>query len=349
MTMTERRDDMLELDACLARVPMPDALEARIIAASTVGAVRPSPVRRSLVVGLAFATGVAMTVLALRGWTPEPEPTVTAKSLAPTVPEPEPELEERVQPAPGLSLISEACAWSSSDELLRFEAGCRIRLAQPAMELEIWAPTRLSPIADGVAVHDGAVLFSVEHVDDHDRPARVAVSGGTIEVLGTRFAIHQARDDGHVDLIDGAIRFRRLDGEVEAVEPGQRYRWGGATPEPSEASEPPQPHAPDPGEAPTQPEPDTSGSLADGLAEVARLRRAGEIDAAIAKLDMLAREQSDPRTLEVISYERGTLVERSTTASRACEFWSEHLRRFPSGRYDDEVERRLAQLECVPE
>ena len=78
------------------------------------------------------------------------------------------------------------------------------------------------------------------------------------------------------------------------------------------------------------------------------MRRAGDLDAAISKLDALAREQSDARTLEVISYERGTLVERSATAATACETWFEHRRSFPSGRYDKEIERRLEQLECVP-
>ena len=75
MMMTEMRDDLSELDACLARVPMPDGLEARIVAATTVRAVGPSPMRRSLVVGLAFATGVAVTVVALRGWLSRRTPT----------------------------------------------------------------------------------------------------------------------------------------------------------------------------------------------------------------------------------------------------------------------------------
>jgi hypothetical protein len=351
--MTER-DDMLELDACLTRVPMPAGLEARIVAATTLRAVAPSPVARPLLVGLAFAAGVVLTVLALRGWTPDAESDagVAAESFTPPVPEPsEDQLSRADQPAPGLSLTSENCEWSRSDELLRFEAGCRLQLAQPAMELEIWAPTRLQPIADGVAVREGEVMFLVEHVEDPERPARVGVSGGTIEVIGTRFVISQARDAGHVDLLEGAIRFRRLDGEVEAVDPGQRYGWSTAIPEATSdlsdlIEEPaPLPRAPvDPVE-PAEPK----AELAEGLAEVARLRRAGELDAAIAKLDALAREQSDARTLEVISYERGTLVERSAARSSACEVWNEHRRRFPGGRYDLEVERRIGQLQCVPE
>jgi hypothetical protein len=50
----------------------------------------------------------------------------------------------------------------------------------------------------------------------------------------------------------------------------------------------------------------------------------------------------------VISYERGTLLERSASADTACQFWLEHRRNYPSGRYEREVDGRLAQLDCVP-
>lgn len=356
------RDDMIELDACLGRVPMPAGLEARIVAAT---ALRPagrsvgrSVGRRSLVVGLAFAAGVVLTVLALRDWTPDTERpasvVVEAPSPEPSQAEPsQAELASATQPAsdlaPGLSLTSDACEWSQSDELLHFAAGCRLRLAQPAMDLEIWTPTRLQPIAGGVAVREGDVMFVVEHIEDRERPARVEVSGGTIEVIGTRFAIRQARGagrqahaEGHVDLLEGAIQFRRPNGEVEAIEAGQRYGWSASAPEPtSDSTDAPTPRPPS--------APDSKAKLAEGLAEVARLRRAGDFTAAIAKLDALAREQSDLRTLEVISYERGTLVERSAATSSACKSWVEHRQRFPSGRYDLDVERRISQLDCVPE
>jgi hypothetical protein len=348
MSMTERREDMIELDACLARVPMPEQLEARIVAATTVRAVEPSPARRSLILGLAFASGVALTWLVLRdrSMEPEPDPVEVAidTSAGPSDPDP-----LTVEPTPGLSLLSDACTWSKSDEVLRFEAGCRIRLAQPGMELEIWSPTRLRPLADGVAVDEGELMFVVDHVADPSRPARVNVSGGAIEVLGTRFAVHQAEHAGHVDLLDGAIQFRGHDGEIELIEPGQRYRWSAPAPhQPSPATELPTPRRPEP-ETPVQP-PATSAesSLAEGLAEVARLRRAGDLDGAIAKLDALAREQSKhPRALESISYERGTLVERSSTPASACSYWSNHRHSFPRGRYDGAVERRLEQLGCA--
>jgi hypothetical protein len=341
-TMAERRDDLLELDACLARVPMPEGLEARIIAATTLHTASPSPVRRALVVGVAFAAGVMLTVLALRDRPADPQPiaNVTDEPAAvaePATPEPV------LQPALGWSLTSADCEWSQSDEWLRFEAGCRVHLAQPTMDLEIWTPTHLRRIENGVSVREGEVMFMVAHVDDPERPARVAVSGGTIEVLGTRFAISQARDAGHVDLLEGAIRFRRLDGELDAIEPGHRYHWSTATLERQAPRH-------DPAKTAEQPESAAAGTdLAAALAEVARLRRAGELEAAIVKLDELAREQSDARTLEVISYERGTLVERSAVTSTACESWYGHRRRFPDGRYDVEVERRIEQLQCVPE
>jgi hypothetical protein len=344
--MSDLRDDLGELDACLARVPVPEGLEARIVAATTLQRVGPSSVRRSSVLVLAFAAGVLLAVLALRE-----RPTLPPD--VPTVSEPSIEVPRFVPPTPvvgadageqqagsGLTIVSERCTWSRTDARLNFAAGCRMRLAEPAMDIEIWAPTQLEVLATSVAIHDGVALFFVDPVADRHTPARVGVSGGTIEILGTRFVVSQARARGHVDLIEGAIRFRRLDGGLDDVEAGRRYQWSSPAVEADASSNADDQVLPSPHEQiPT--------SLADNLAKVARLRRAGELAAAIAKLDALAREQHDARTLEVISYERGTLVERSASTDAACQSWLEHRRNYPRGRYDREIDNRLAKLDCL--
>jgi hypothetical protein len=349
--MSDLREDLHELDACLARVPVPEGLETRIVAATTMQRVGPSSMRRSTGLALAFAAGVLLTVWALRdhqaprdGQTLPPElPTVSEAAIeVPPTPIVEPDASAQ-QPATdltGLTIMSESCIWSRADERLQLAAGCAVRLAEPAMDIEIWAPTQLELLDTGIAVREGVALFFVDPVADPQVPARVGVSGGTIEILGTRFVVSQARERGHVDLIEGAIRFRRHDGGLDDVEAGRRYPWRSPAVET---------------DAPAlQPVPGNGGdaasadALAEGLAEVARLRRAGEFAAAIAKLDALAHDQDDTRTLEVISYERGTLLERSASADAACQFWLEHRRNHPSGRYEREVDGRLAQLDCVP-
>lgn len=338
-------EDLRDLDACLARVPVPAGLEGRIVAATTLQQIQPSS-GRSLGLALAFAAGVLLAMLALRERPAPPRPATSVSETAidvpsptPLAPVPEQDTSEQ-QPASGLTILSERCTWSHAGERLQFAAGCRMRLAEPSMDLEIWAPTQLELHATGVTVRDGVALFFVDPVADPRTPARVGVSGGTIEIVGTRFVVSQARARGHVDLIEGAIRFRRLDGELDDVEAGRRYAWRSPA---TKADVPPE--LPSPTE---QAATSLTDSLAEGLAEVARLRRAGELGAAIAKLDALAREQDDTRTLEVISYERGTLVERSAGADAACQFWLEHRRTYPSGRYEREVDGRLTQLDCAP-
>lgn len=342
-------NDLGELDACLARVPVPVGLEARIVAATTLQQVGPSSIRRSAGLLLAFAAGLLLAVLALREQPTLPREATTVDKLSievPLVVPPAPATEKDAgeqQAASSLTIVSERCTWSRTDErLLQFAAGCRMRLAEPAMDIEIWAPTQLEVLATGVAVRDGVALFFVDPVADPQTPARVDVSGGTIEILGTRFVVSQARARGHVDLIEGEIRFQRLDGGLDDVEAGRRYQWISPAVDSDASSNAGDPMLP----GPKQQAPILAEGLAEGLAEVARLRRAGELEAAIAKLDALAREQDDARTLEVISYERGTLVERSASTDTACRSWLEHRRNYPSGRYDREVDDRLTQLDC---
>jgi hypothetical protein len=348
--MSDLREDLRELDACLARVPAPEGLEARIVAATTMQQVGSSSMRRSTGLALAFAAGVLLTVLALREGQTLPTEVTTISETVIDVPKTKVEKRDASEKQPasgltGLTITSESCAWSRADERLQLAAGCAVRLAEPAMDIEIWAPTQLELLDKGVAVREGVALFFVDHVANPDAPARVGVSGGTIEILGTRFVVSQARERGHVDLIEGAIRFRRLDGMLEDVEAGRRYAWSSPVVEADASTPPLQPPPRNVGDAASE---ELAEDLAEGLAEVARLRRAGELAAAIAKLDALAHDQHDARTLEVISYERGTLVERSASADAACQFWLEHRRDYPSGRYEREVDARLAQLDCVP-
>jgi hypothetical protein len=354
-------DQLHALDQALAAVPVPAGLETRIIAATAVRPARPRVGWQVGSVAIAFAAGVvlAFALAAVRTPATAPAPehaSLPAPSVGPapaadpakSITPPEPELEaNELGLGLGLQLRDPDCRWSSSPEGLRFAAGCRLHLADPAMDLDVWTTTELSAIDGGLAVRFGELMFVVEPVADAEHPARIGVSGGTIEILGTRFIVAEDGQLGHVDLLSGSIQFRAHDGRLRAVDPGERFRWHATAEAASVAPKTPTTtpavaHEPDETVAASAGDP-----LAEGLAEVARLRRSGRLSAAIAKLDELATDLEDPRTLEVIGYERATLVERADPDA-ACATWAALRRRYPAGRYDDAIARRLAVLACAP-
>lgn len=345
--------ELHELDECLARSPLPAGLEARIEAKiETFGATRASPDRRSTtrrfaVPALAFAAGVVLMWAWSGRHSVEPvesRDVAVATHAAPasaTLP---------WSPTPGwanLAVEDGDCRWSQDGSAITLATSCRARLDQPAMTIEVWRGARLEPYDDGVRVHEGLLAFSVDRVAPSGRPARVAVSGGIIEVLGTRFVVDQTKRRGHVDLIEGAIQFHGAGDHIEAIDPGHRFSW--ATPVSRTVADAKPTSSAGGGDrgsnrtGSSTPEPvDLSGVLA----EVARLRRRGEDTAAIAKLDELDQRALDRRAREVISFERATLVERSASTEAACDAWTAHQTRFASGRYQADVERRLLQLRC---
>lgn len=343
---TRWSEDLKAIDAQLGQVPLPDGLEHRIMAAARGGgAVIEAPRRRFIGVAVAFAAGVLLT-LAWARYRAAPEPAVEVTQQRDDQDprdgvDPGPETPPTVvTPGPGLTITSADCSWQRDGEQLLLASGCRLRVAEPALELEAWAPTRVAPIAGGLAMLSGVASFAVEHRSDPASPARIGVSGGTIEILGTRFVIEQRESGGHVDLISGAIAFRDLDGALASVEAGRRHHW--RTP----AIEPDEPTPTRPRTELDETDDTRARELAEVLDEVARLRHAGAYAEAIARLDALRERDYPARTREVVSYERATLVERADTPAAACASWAAHRRRFPDGRYDADIERRLDALDC---
>jgi hypothetical protein len=175
----------------------------------------------------------------------------------------------------------------------------------------------------------------------------VVVSAGRIQVLGTRFVVFQGPRGGHVDLVEGAIRFVPDAGEPRTIVPGERLAWGSLR-EPNEEahadppveeskSSPASMRARRPSDAP-----DRGGSppapIDVPLDQIAGLRAAGRYGDAVDLIRSIDRARLDRRTAEVLSYEEGSILQdHLDRGDAACRHWAEHLRRFPRGRYDDRV------------
>lgn len=226
----------------------------------------------------------------------------------------------------------------------------------------------LTPLDRGLRVDIGEVIVEVDPRKPRSFPVRLLVSGGVIEVVGTRFTIREFSTHGEVTLHRGSIRFTPEDGgEPVMIEPGQTMRWG-ATPD--EVHTRPQPDVDD-----TQPEvlpedtidvrtpasksaprrPRTQAQVeeearltAQDMRTVRRHRRLGERGDAIKLLDALSTRTSSPTTREVISYEKGDILSEMEDVKRQCAHWRRHLKRFPKGRYVTQVQARHDALTCTP-
>lgn len=80
------------------------------------------------------------------------------------------------------------------------------------MTIATRTPVRVRKERTGIRVLAGMVDVSVAPRRRGDEPARVDVSHGAIEVMGTRFRIEQRADGGEVRLDEGAIVFIAGDG-----------------------------------------------------------------------------------------------------------------------------------------
>jgi hypothetical protein len=75
-----------------------------------------------------------------------------------------------------------------------------------------------------------------------------------------------------------------------------------------------------------------------------RLRSLGQYREALRALNALIPKPLDVHTREVLSFEKGTILER-LAAPNSCAHWAEHLAQFPAGRYRSLVETKLGNCE----
>jgi transmembrane sensor len=213
--MTEHRtflDELRELDnATQAQQLRPGAVHriARRLDAELLQAELPSR-RRTWIPMLTFAAGAALVLAVFAFGEPE---LVTRQEVAP----------EPMHAA--WQVGGENCHVTRGEVELVLDGSCRVEPPRAGVVIESRATTTLRPTEGGVALVDGTALFEAMSGPE-GVPWRVEVPGGVLELLATRLSVMVVEDHGHVDLLEGTMRFVAEDGRVHAVEPGERFRFG---------------------------------------------------------------------------------------------------------------------------
>ena len=218
------------------------------------------------------------------------------------------------------------------------------------------SPSILRRESRGVRLLGGRATFEVQHVAAGNQPVRVLVSGGAIEVRGTRFTVTERGSGGEVVLHEGKIVFLDGDGSLHEVLPGQTLQW--PPPRPAEPAmepddlEPLPPLRPSPRAKQTQEidwrEFDRRVHAEAVITELTQLRRSGAWPDAVR---LLERELSRgaPDTRERLSFELGLIYTwQLKDPAAACAHWAQHRREYPTGRFASEVKRSAATLGCTP-
>lgn len=218
-----------------------------------------------------------------------------------------------------------------------------------------------------VRVVAGSFRASVARRAPRSVPARILVSDGAIEVLGTQFTVEQGAGGGKVTLHEGSIRFVAADGRTVLLVPGESLAWPlpapVVVPEAHAEAAPPQ-AAPEPAPvaapvaaprppvrvvpAPVEPEARVEAArIEDLLQRIDELRSRNQYPAAAEELEAALKAGYTVATRERLSFELGALYGRpGSDPTRACRHWQEHERQFPHGRYDREIALALQRLGC---
>jgi transmembrane sensor len=315
------------------QVQLPPAVERRLRQRILVRAPSPrSPWKLPTLIGVPLAAGLAL-VFALR---PVSGPMQLDSYL---VTEPSTDLRAAVSATGEIAFDSGTCT------LLDGATGDRLRVV---------AGTKLRREDGAVRVIAGTVELEVNKRMGPAALARVLVSHGAIEVLGTRFTVVQAEGHGSVVLHSGEIRFRDLAGEFRAVALGERFLWPAAPKAAAPVAEESAPAAPQPLPKKTvkrpvavKVEPIEYRDPEDLLGQVDVLRSRGLFAEAARYLTHGLKADLRPATRERFSYELGSILTyQLEDRARACAHWKEHLARYPAGRYQTEVVQASAHQRC---
>lgn len=336
--MAERPDDPLvrlrALDQAFARRgPSPRSRDAVRRKLQRRAVEQPFHARLRWWPALGFAAGaVTMALLSITKSTP------TERSSAPleasqhaTVTEPVP-LAPVPEHEPPAMASERACAPLEPGPLTLEANACA---AGDGVRVSALLPSQLERHADVIELHAGELLFDV--APRPGRPLHVTLGEVDIEVVGTRFIVHDDDGQGSIAMLEGHVRLQIGEDPARDLRGGQRLEWPVPTPEPAT-----------PRARPTKPRASDEG-LAALLAEVAELRRQGAYREAVERLRASDSRRFDARARQLISYEIGTLLERQLAATtEACAHWAEHRRRFPQGRHEAIVTRSMERLGCAP-
>jgi transmembrane sensor len=219
-------------------------------------------------------------------------------------------------------------------------------------------PARLRREGRAVRLVSGRIQVRIDKRATGHAPAEVLVSGGVIQVMGTRFTVTQNSNDGRVTLHEGSIRFVRTTGSSVLLAPGQSLAWPVA-PAPAAAVPPPPPPAVAPatvkeatgmaravrpsGNHRTQVANPSIDAL---LTHIAELRSRGQYRQAAEEL---LRDLPPGRSAgaETASFELGSiLTDHLADRTRGCAHWRRHLERFPTGNFAADARREQVKLGC---
>jgi transmembrane sensor len=244
------------------------------------------------------------------------------------------------------------------DGLVEIQSGgCVLRDAAWGGSLRPQRETRLKREGSAVRILSGQVVIDVNQRPPGAPAAEVLVSGGTIQVLGTRFTIAQEIGSGRVTLHEGKIRFVPADRTALPVmlAPGESLEWplrvspareAPASPASSTAAEPPVAKSADKGSG--APGGTASARPIDALLErVAMLRSRGQYRQAAEELAKAQPQRGTPGA-ESASYELGSILTyQLADRERGCAHWRRHQRQFGGGTFAAEVQRARAKLRCA--
>jgi hypothetical protein len=331
--MTDGKDfveSVRDTDRTLAAVHIPAGASHRIRTAIREGARPGRPRGRWLAGAILVASAAAIAIL------------VSRRPSAP------------IAPAPS---ASSTCITTAAGDAVDLTGPCTLTL--PTMQIETSGTTTLSETADGVRVTKGSAVFQVRRVPAGHAPVRVRVSGGVIEIVGTKFVVEQRDGGGSIQLLEGTVRFVFASGRVSIMHAGERLSWvdappSSSAPEPAPSGAPsrvaaddarapvetPAPSgAPSPfaGVDPSDPFYDEHPSLRDALRRFEEIER----EARYTEAERL-REKLEPASFEVGSALEGSHVD----PARVCAHWRWHTKRFPAGIYNGDIEARMRKLGC---
>jgi transmembrane sensor len=246
------------------------------------------------------------------------------------------------------------------DGLVEIQSGgCVLRDDAWGGSLRPERKTRLKREGSAIRILSGQVVVNVNQRPPGARAAEVLVSGGTIQVLGTRFTVGQKNGSGRVTLHEGKIRFLPADRSALPVmlAPGQSLQWPLPVSPAREASASAAPSA-----SSTTPEPLVAKSADKGsgappgararpstalLERVAVLRSRGQYRQAADELAKALPPRGGPGA-ESASYELGSILTyQLADRERGCAHWRRHQRQFAGGTFAAEVQRAQAKLGCA--
>jgi transmembrane sensor len=280
----------------------------------------------------------------------------------------------------GFEIIAGAADVRARGGVLEIDGGgATLRSAGDGVTVVTRGATRLHKEPGGLRVVAGVVNVVVARRRSGAPPLRVSVSGGAIDVLGTRFRVTQRPDGGRVELEEGSIVFVALDGRRRRLRPGQSLAWPLApddppvparlVPRPSPAAVP----AVAPPPAPSRPVPATGGRPAARPAPVSRpaarpapapppppagaaalfgelreLRARGRFAEAAQRIEeALDTPGLRAATRELLGMERLSILEHQLAdPPGACAAARRQLAQFPDGAMAGDARAAIARLRC---